>query len=261
MNRLLTAIVILMLLAGLTLPAAGAVSGPADAVRAGNRLYEDGRYREALEAYHQAEDQGERSADLFYNMGNAAYRLGHVGQAVLCYERALWLDPGHVDARFNLDFVQQQLVDKIPEPEDSAVGRFWNWLLARVGVDAVAVTTLVLLVLSAVVGVVFLRRRHTAGRRVWGALAAVILAITLLSGGVFSAMVWRADTLRQGIVVVRELDVRSGPADDNPVLFSVHEGLKVEVNARVRGWVQVVLPNGWNGWVPGKSVTVVQDGL
>ncbi len=45
------------------------------------------------------------------------------------------------------------------------------------------------------------------------------------------------------------VDGRSAPVSDGTVLFTVHEGLKVEVRSERQGWVQIALPNGLVGWI------------
>jgi hypothetical protein len=41
------------------------------------------------------------------------------------------------------------------------------------------------------------------------------------------------------------------------VLFTVHEGLKAEIRADRGGWLQVSLPNGWNGWIPREAAGTI----
>jgi uncharacterized protein YgiM (DUF1202 family) len=54
-----------------------------------------------------------------------------------------------------------------------------------------------------------------------------------------------------------KVDVLSGPAADNTVLFTVHEGTRLEVRNRRDGWYQVSLPNAMSGWVPSGAVEQV----
>ena len=72
-------------------------------------------------------------------------------------------------------------------------------------------------------------------------------------------MVWREENVREGVILLPAVDTRSGPSEGNPVLFTIHEGLTVELGAQARGWRQVILPNGWNGWVPGNAIGVIQE--
>ena len=64
--------------------------------------YRAGRYQRALEAFIQG-----KSANDLYNVGNAYARLRTWGGAKSAYLRALKLDPGHDDARFNLELIEK----------------------------------------------------------------------------------------------------------------------------------------------------------
>ena len=50
-----------------------------------------------------ARPPGRGSADLAFNLGDAYFRKGALGPAIWSFERALALDPGDEDARYNLD--------------------------------------------------------------------------------------------------------------------------------------------------------------
>ena len=54
----------------------------------GNQFYKDGNYESALNSYLEVLGSGYSGGDLYYNMGNACYRLKMIGHAVLYYERA-----------------------------------------------------------------------------------------------------------------------------------------------------------------------------
>ena len=82
----------------------------------------------------------------------------------------------------------------------------------------------------------------------------IYCAAALTLGGLCAgtALLYRArqDAAAIAIVLVDRIDVRSGPGDENTILFTVHEGTRVEVRHRLDLWIQVGLPNGLSGWVP-----------
>ena len=82
---------------------------------AANSLYQQGQYEPALERYHAIILSGKESADLYYNMGNAAYRSNSIGHAILYYEKALKLEPTHQDAIHNLEYVSRYRPDTFEE--------------------------------------------------------------------------------------------------------------------------------------------------
>lgn len=79
--------------------------------------YNAGNYRNAVTLYNSVLDNYGSSPQLFYNLGNAHFRAGNTGHAVVAYERALKLDPSYTDARANLDFVNSTIQGR---PEDGS---------------------------------------------------------------------------------------------------------------------------------------------
>ena len=250
-----------LLLCGVIANCLGAETPPriTAAVEQANRHYGEGRFMPAYDGYRRAIELGGYSPDLFYNLGNAAYRLGRLGEAVLCYERTLWLDPGHGDAAFNLEHTRRLLTDKIEPPAPNLAGSAWEWAVSRVDVSAAG---WIMLCLFAGLGLGLLamsRLRLGPARQRAAGILGILLALNLAWGGLFAGLVWRRESGRDGVVLVKSLNVRSGPSEENPVLFTVHEGLKAGVVSQVQGWDQVLLPNGWNGWVPAAEVGLVQS--
>ena len=82
-----------------------------------NRLYLDNKYEEAYEKYNQILAGGFESGEVYYNLGNTAYKLDKRGEAVLFYEKALVYLPGDPDIQYNLNLVKQQVIDRIEMPE------------------------------------------------------------------------------------------------------------------------------------------------
>ncbi|HZE89941.1 MAG TPA: tetratricopeptide repeat protein, partial [Verrucomicrobiae bacterium] len=94
----------------------GAVETPARGkFAAGNAAYERGAYLEAITIYQELEHEGVGSAALEYNLGNALFKAGRLGPAILAYERAARLDPKDADARANLEYLRTLTIDRIPE--------------------------------------------------------------------------------------------------------------------------------------------------
>ena len=85
-----------------------------------NEAYGQEDYITAIELYEQTLREQGVSSDLYYNLGNAYYKHNEFAKAILNYERALLLNPGNEDARFNLEMANTHIVDKI-----DPVGKFF----------------------------------------------------------------------------------------------------------------------------------------
>jgi len=85
----------------------------------GNGHYEMGEYEDAVRNYRSLLDTGFESPELWYNLGNAYYKLGRIGYSVLSYERAKKLEPSDESILYNLSAANLLLKDKIiPPPEN-----------------------------------------------------------------------------------------------------------------------------------------------
>ncbi|MCL4856251.1 MAG: tetratricopeptide repeat protein, partial [Flavobacteriales bacterium] len=58
-----------------------------------NKLYAEAKYREAIEVYNELIKSDHLSAEIYYNLGNANYKLDEIAAAILNYEKALKLKP------------------------------------------------------------------------------------------------------------------------------------------------------------------------
>jgi len=226
--------------------------------RAGVRLYGSGQYDAADRSWRLAAQAAPGNAELYYNLGCAAFRRHSLGEAMLYFQRALWLDPGHADARSNILYINVLVVDRVPINPPGVPEIIRDGLVAWLGVNGVSGLMVLTFAFACRAGWYTLRGRDVPHRRTarWIFVATLLLAIA--SAILFWGVVERDSTVAQGVILVRQLDVRSGPSQSHPVLFSVHEGLVVELTAQADGWRQVVLPNGWNGWVPENQLGVVQ---
>lgn len=90
-------------------------------VEKANAEYDRDKYSDALSLYLQAAMEEGTSSDLYYNIGNAYYRMGDLGRAVLNYERALIFNPNNEEARENLEFVNSKIQTKIVEDKSFVV--------------------------------------------------------------------------------------------------------------------------------------------
>ncbi|NJN94350.1 MAG: tetratricopeptide repeat protein [Anaerolineales bacterium] len=89
---------------------------PTQAMRVANEKYEAGDYAEASAIYEAILDSGLSHSSVYYNLGNAYFKQGDLGRAILNYRRAQSLDPRDGDIAVNLSIARAQTVDKLEAP-------------------------------------------------------------------------------------------------------------------------------------------------
>jgi len=219
----------------------------------GNRLFEEGKYAEALKAYQQAESQGSHW-NLFYNMGNCYYRMNRFVMAKIYYLRAHRLKPFHPAIRENIDIVNRQFKDKIAEEEPDFITRTAGKIESLIPLDAVSVV-LVLAVLT-LNGFIFLViRRGKKKALIYGLSFTLVFCLLILSYHAF-----RTDRLNRrdlAVIVKDDAILRSGPGESNTVLFKVNPGLKVRIIETRREWLEVSASKQVAGWIKKSEVETI----
>lgn len=225
---------------------------------AGVQAYTDGKFSDASAAWTSIEESGQKSAKLYYNLGNAWFKQGNYPKAILNYERALRLDPSYSDARYNLEFTSNFVQDKIePVPEFilKSVARKVCYVM---GSNAWAVIFLVLLAAALMMGLLFLLGASVGKRRA-GFYCGIVLL--LLSAGALSFSIWqKSDSVKTDTAIVMSpvSSVKSSPSSGSSKdLFVIHEGTKVTILDEVGTWRNISLADGRQGWIPASDIEII----
>ena len=124
-----------------------------------NAAYNAGSYDTAVMLYNQILANDVESVPLYYNMGNAYYKMREYPMAIYCYEKALKLDPSNDDVRTNLDIANLAIVDKIEPVPQSFIVKGWNGLKHKLSGDQWAYVSIGAFALLLVAADRFLRAR------------------------------------------------------------------------------------------------------
>jgi len=252
------AVVPLLMLALTPLLPSAAGGEAAELFRAGNEHYAAGEYEEAVRHYQQLLNQGFSSDAVHYNLGNALFKLGRLGPAIVQYEKAALLAPQDADIRANLDYARSLTLDKVSGSGAQTTEFFVERLLdmTTLDQDAVSFTVVYLIAGALVAGWIVTRPGERLHRAIIWALPVAAVPLILLTG-ILGVKLYRAGTLVHAIVLEQTLDVMSGPGDENTRLFTLHEGLKVRVRSQQGSWMLISLESGLNGWVPVSSIGTI----
>ncbi|MFH1007230.1 MAG: tetratricopeptide repeat protein [Candidatus Latescibacterota bacterium] len=231
-----------------------AAEGSAEAlfVRAG-KAYEAEQYEEAVAAYEEIAGMGVADGRVYYNLGNAYFKAGQLGKAILSYERARRLLPRDEDLSANLRFVRQLKVDKDPPEDRNVLLRFALACYEGVGLDALTMGASVLyfMIMLFVSGWIWYGRRF----RLAFLTALLFLGAALIPiGGALAGKIHAHAYVKEAIVISDEVTARSGPGPEHTKIFVLHEGTKVRLERRDGDWALVRLESGIRGWLEQKGM-------
>jgi len=223
-----------------------------------NELYKQDKFEEAIQAYEQILENGQDSVELYYNLGNAYYKLNKIAPAIYNYEKALLLQPNNSDVKNNLKFAQNMMIDSFSEVPK--VG-FSNWVSGFTSVYHYDIWANIaigfsFLVMLSFVGYYFISRM--ALKRTFFGLALLFLACSVLSVIIASFEKNQTENYNPAIVFSESVAVKSEPNANSSNAALIHEGTKVYVLESLDDYYKVELPNGMSGWLLKNSVRTLK---
>jgi tetratricopeptide (TPR) repeat protein len=212
--------------------------------------YSEGHFQEAVDGYQNLVSTGQRNANLFYNLGNAWFRLGNFGEAILNYERALALDPHHPEAAANLRLVRD-------EARALELKRGWLDRYVEAGTSAqysIAASIAFWFVVFCGARLFFSRRRSAA------LVSLIVLSIAVFAGAVFA--LYSLETGRKGkalaIVTGKKIEARLATADNASSVLALPPGSEIQILSQRGDWLYAALPNDLRGWIPANGAQLVR---
>jgi tetratricopeptide (TPR) repeat protein len=236
---------LVLLLRGASLEAADSPTPFDDA----NRLYEQGQYADAVQAYQAILAAGWSSPALWFNLGNACFKNGQIGHAIVNFRRALAEAPRDPDIRANLQFAR----NSVTGGNSVLPGRWQQWL-GRLTLDEAALLATASLWLW--FGLLILRQLQPATRPATRSLTRIAgLCAFLLLGGL--ALLWHQQRSSvTAIVIVPETTIHFGPLDESQRAFTARDGLELAVTDRQGDWLQVTDASRRVGWLKREQVAL-----
>ena len=211
-------------------------------------------YTQAIELYESVMKSYGESAMVYYNLGNAYYKAGKVAPAILNYERALLLNPGDSDTRFNLQVARQKTVDKIEPIGEFFLTRWIGTVEDVYSADGWAKWGVASFVLFIGCLVLFFFSKWIRLKKI-GFFAGICFLLISLVANLFAdsqqdKLLHRADA----IVFASTVTVKSSPDASGTDLFILHEGTKVTIKSTLGEWSEIQLEDGNVGWMPSKEI-------
>ncbi len=206
-----------------------------------NQKFAAGDDKAAIADYEADVRNGSWSANLFYDLGNAYFRAGDAGRAILNYERALAIEPHHPEAQTNLQIAREQsrALEMTPGAAEKYAGVF------RASTLAVAAAVCFWL------GVILLMVRRRA---------IVLSIVCFIATGVCAWALWTQENARKGaaIVVSENAQARVATADTARSILALPPGSEVVILQERGEWNYAALPDNQRGWIAAKATEKVR---
>ncbi len=221
--------------------------------------YNAGDFNKAIENYLAIISAGEHSSAVYYNLGNAYYKLNQIAPSIYYYEKALLLNPNDNDIRTNLGYAQNMTLDAIDTMPQTGYAKMYNDIVGFLHFDQWAYIAVGGVVLFVLLYLVFHFLRYATQKRF--AFIASFVALFIAIVAVILAALQYNDYLsdQPAIVFDTEVPVNSEPNLRSQQVFQLHEGTKLQVLEELNDWYKIELSDGQTGWLNSESVKLLKD--
>jgi hypothetical protein len=212
-------------------------------------------YRQSAGAFETLAEHGVRNAALEYNLGNACFRLGELGHAILHYRRAERFEPTDAALRANLEYARNRVEPYIePGGGRQLVNRLMFWINRTSIQDRFWMASI-----ASIAGWLGLTLRLRWRSRSLTVLACLLIAVGLANA---ASVGWQLhdETQRPPAVVVggeHILRLGRGEGYDPALTQPLGPGVELRTLSQRADWVEVELRDGKSGWLPLNAVEKV----
>lgn len=223
--------------------------------------YNQGDYYKAIDLFQQElsteSEKDLESPTLYYNLGNAYYRVNNLGKARLYYEKALLIKPNLEDAKYNIAFIEnkiqksvsidgnffiQNLMKKLSYTETSNT---WN---------VIAIVAFIIFLIN--VGIFFFSQSESIKKVVF--YVGLVFIVVSIVCNVFAFQLAKDIKQRnEAIVTVPSVVVYTAPDTSSTQVTTLNEAYKLQITKDDNTWVEIKLTDGTIGWIQSSSIDII----
>ena len=193
------------------------------------------KFEHAVQLYEKLLGSGFINGQIYYNLGNAYYRLGMSGKAIIYYRRAEKLLPRDADIKANINLLKRDFEDKATIrqlPEILKIVSFWYFFLNLNEITSITIY-MYLALMASILSFVFIKVQWLRNIIIIFASCLLVLVISL------GIKAYSQHSIERGVVIADESKIRYGPGEEYEPKFEIHEGAEVRIEEKKDRWYKV----------------------
>lgn len=216
--------------------------------------YQKKDFNKALNFYHQIVDSGLESANLYYNMGNAYFRINELAKAILYYERAKLLNPKDPDIQHNLKYANAFISDKINELPEAFYLTWFRQFSYLFTTNTWAWLSISLFILFLTLIYLYFLSYSFLATRIIKITAFFVLILWIISISTAYYSYKQSSSHKYAIIISDVVEIKSSPDENSTSLFVLHEGTKVYIKEVFDEWLEIKIADGNTGWLKKSNI-------
>ena len=213
--------------------------------------YQNRNYTAAIGLYESALLEGNISGEVYFNLGNAYFINGQLGQAVLNYRIAEQFLPRDTSIENQLARTRRERVDGIFSDND------WLVVMSNITADILTLTEIATIAFVTWLAFFFIVAIGIRQKR-YKLTISLLAVIMLISVSLLSTRLYVETQRPAGVILSDSTAVMTGPGDNYLSLFTLYEATEIRVLDEREGWVRIVLPDSREGWIRENTMRFVR---
>lgn len=215
-----------------------------------HKYYNEEKYDQAASLYEELIQSGIRNGEIYYNLGNSYFKMGMLGKAILSYRLAELYNPRDEDLHANLRYARQLTKDKIEEKQFLPFIKEFCFWYSKLNLKELMIVFLIVHGIFWIVAIIrtFWEKEHQ------NLILLINLVLVIITGCSLTLKMYNRTYNIEGVVLTKEITVRSGNGINNTAIFQLHDGAEFKIIKQDKGWIKIELGDGKRGWVESRWV-------
>lgn len=221
----------------------------------GNSYYSEAKFNEAVKAYEEIISRGYESGPLYYNLGNAYFKSGALGKAVISYRRAERLESLDADLKSNLEYVLSLVKQRNEGAESNVLARLFLSLSSSFSLYSISIVYLILFILLFLWAVVFILIKPI--RRGLGYIGIPIIVFFIITVAILGSKYYDTVAHKEAVVIAQNTNCKFEPFEDATTYFTLYEGEDVIVTSERGAWAKIKRSDNKQGWIKKETMELL----
>jgi tetratricopeptide (TPR) repeat protein len=221
------------------------------------KAYDSKNFKISIQHYQKLINEGYKSYQLYFNLGNSYYRNNELGKAIYYYELASKSNPTDDDIKINLAIATSKTIDKVNSKENFFITAIKTNILSSFSTFTWSVFTISFICLASLLFFIFINSNNILIKRisfVGTCFCFILFTLSYFLG--YTSLKSKSEN-KFAIITSKEIKILNEPTISGTAKFNLHEGTKIRVVENKGEWILIKLDNGNEGWIKTTDVGII----
>ena len=221
------------------------------------KAYDSKNFKISIQHYQKLINEGYKSYQLYFNLGNSYYRNNELGKAIYYYELASKSNPADDDIKINLAIAASKTIDKVNSKENFFITAIKTNILLSFSTFTWSIFTISFISLASILFFIFINSNNILIKRIsfiGTCFCFIFFTLSYFLG--YTSLKSKSEN-KFAIITSKEIKILNEPTISGISKFNLHEGTKIRIVENKGEWILIKLDNGNEGWIKTTDVGII----